>query len=45
MTPDKIADKDRLEAREQLIARAHEKLASQVLPRELQDKWLENTLQ
>ena len=36
LTPDEIADKDRSEFREQLIARCYEMLGSWVLPRELE---------
>ena len=45
LTPDEIADKDMIDTLEQCMARAHEKLVSWVLPRELEDIGLENTPQ
>ena len=37
LTPEEIADKDGLDAWEQLMARVHEKLGSWVIPWELKD--------
>ena len=43
LTPDNLLDKDGSGAIEQFMARFHEKLGSQVLPRELEEIGLENT--
>ena len=45
LTPDELLDKDGSDVREQFMARVHEKLRSQVLLRELEDIWLEITMQ
>ena len=43
--PDEILDKDEIETQDQIMARVYERLGSQVLPKELEDIVLENTLQ
>ena len=43
LTPNETSDKDGSDAWEKFMARVHEKLGSQVLPRELEDIELENT--
>ena len=43
--PDKLLDKDGSDAQEQFMARVCEKMGFLVLPRELEDIGLENTLQ
>ena len=43
LTPDEIYDKVGSYAWEQFMARVYEKLGSQVQPRELEDKWIEDT--
>ena len=45
LTPDERAEKDGSVAQKQFMARVHEKLGSQVLPRELEEIGLENTPQ
>ena len=45
LTPDKIADKDEIDASEQFMARVYERLGSWVLPRDLEDIGQENTLE
>ena len=45
LTPDELLDKNGSDAREQFMARVHERLGSWVLPRELDDIGLENTPQ
>ena len=43
--PDELLDKDGSDAQEPLMARVHERLGSCVLPRNLEDLWIENTPQ
>ena len=45
LIPDKALDKDGKEAQDQFMARVHDRLGSQVLPRSLADIGHENTLQ
>ena len=45
LTPDELADKDSWDAWEQFMARVHEKLGSQVIPKELENTGLESTPQ
>ena len=44
LTPDKLLDKERSDAKENFMARVCKRLVSWVLPRELEDIGLENTL-
>ena len=45
LTPDELLDKDGSDAQYLFMARVYERLGSHVLPRELKDLGLENTLQ
>ena len=44
-TPDELLDNNGSDAQEKIIARVYEELRCHVLPRELDDIWLENTTQ
>ena len=44
-TPDEVLDKEGKEAQDQFMARVYERLGSWVLPRDMADMGLENTLQ